>query len=47
MDVKDNDWKFWMACFFIQVNDKSLLPSINQALKQYLPVQNKARRISK
>ncbi|MBK7626287.1 MAG: ABC transporter permease [Bacteroidales bacterium] len=42
-DVKDNDWKFWMACFFIQVNDKSLLPSINQALKQYLPVQNKAR----
>jgi ABC-type antimicrobial peptide transport system permease subunit len=42
-DVKDSDWKFWMACFFIQVNDKSLLPSINQSLKQYLPVQNKAR----
>ena len=42
-DVKDTDWKFWMACFFIQVNDKSLLPSINQTLKQYLPVQNKAR----
>ena len=42
-DVKDNDWKFWMAAFFIQVSDKSMLPSINQALKQYLPIQNKAR----
>ena len=42
-EVKDTDWKFWMAAFFIQIPDKSMLPSINQSLKQYLPVQNKAR----
>jgi len=42
-EVKDSDWKFWTAAFFIQVPDKSMLPSISQSLKQYLPVQNKAR----
>jgi len=42
-DVKDTDWKIWTNVFFIQVRDKSLLSSINQSLKSYLPVQNKAR----
>jgi ABC-type antimicrobial peptide transport system permease subunit len=42
-DVKDTDWKIWTNVFFIQVKDKSLLSSINQSLKSYLPVQNKAR----
>jgi putative ABC transport system permease protein len=42
-NVKDTDWKFWMAAFFVQIPDKAMLPSINQSLKQYLPVQNKAR----
>jgi ABC-type antimicrobial peptide transport system permease subunit len=42
-EVKDTDWKFWMAAFFVQIPDKSMLPAINQSLKQYLPVQNKAR----
>ena len=42
-DVKDTDWKIWTTAFFIQVPDKSLLPSITQSLKNYLPVQNKAR----
>jgi ABC-type antimicrobial peptide transport system permease subunit len=42
-EVKDSDWKFWTAALFLQIPDKSLLPSINQGLKQYLPVQNKVR----
>ena len=42
-EVKDSDWKFWTTALFIQIPDKSMLPSINQSLKQYLPVQNKAR----
>jgi putative ABC transport system permease protein len=42
-NVKDADWKLWTSAFFIQVPDKSLLPSVSQSLKRYLPVQNKAR----
>lgn len=42
-EVKDSDWKFWTAAFFVQVPDKSLLPAINKSLKQYIPIQNKAR----
>jgi putative ABC transport system permease protein len=41
--VKDTDWKLWTNVLFIQVSDKSLIPSISQSLKSYLPVQNKAR----
>ncbi len=43
MRVKDNDWKFLTAAFFIQVPDKSLIPSIQLSLKQYNSIQNKAR----
>jgi ABC-type antimicrobial peptide transport system permease subunit len=39
----DADWKIWTTALFIQVPDKSLLPSITQSLKNYLPVQNRAR----
>jgi ABC-type antimicrobial peptide transport system permease subunit len=42
-NVKDSDWKFWCAAIFVQVPDKSTLPAITQSLKQYLPVQNRAR----
>jgi putative ABC transport system permease protein len=42
-DVNDADWKLWTSVFFIQVPERSLLPSISQSLKKYLPVQNKAR----
>jgi putative ABC transport system permease protein len=42
-DVNDADWKLWASVFFIQVPERSLLPSISQSLKKYLPVQNKAR----
>ena len=42
-DVKDTDWKFMTTVLFIQIPDKSLLPSISAGLKDYLPVQNKAR----
>jgi putative ABC transport system permease protein len=42
-NCKDADWKFMVNAFFIQVPEKSDLPSITQSLKKYLPVQNKAR----
>jgi putative ABC transport system permease protein len=42
MEVKDNDWKFTTAAFFIQVPDKSLLPSLQQSLRKYISIQNKA-----
>jgi putative ABC transport system permease protein len=41
--VKDADWKIWTSVLFIQTSNKSLIPSIAQSLKRYLPVQNKAR----
>ncbi|MFZ0280940.1 MAG: ABC transporter permease, partial [Bacteroidales bacterium] len=41
--VNDADWKFLTTCIFVQISDKSLLPSINIATKEYLTVQNKAR----
>jgi ABC-type antimicrobial peptide transport system permease subunit len=39
----DADWKNTVNCLFIQVPDKSRLSSITQSLKNYIPVQNKAR----
>ncbi len=39
----DTDWKIWTNALFIMVNDKSVLPSVVQAMKTYLPVQNRAR----
>ncbi len=42
-NCKDADWKFMITAFFIQVPEKSALPSITQSLKKYLPVQNIAR----
>lgn len=39
----DADWKNTVNCLFIQVPDKSRLPSITQSLKNYVTVQNKAR----
>jgi putative ABC transport system permease protein len=41
--VKDADWKIWVNALFITIPNKSLIPSISQSLKNYLPVQNKAR----
>ena len=42
-NCKDADWKLLINAFFIQVQEKSALPSITQSLKKYLPVQNIAR----
>jgi putative ABC transport system permease protein len=42
-EQNDADWKIWTTAFFVQVSDKSLIPSITQSLKNYLSVQNKAR----
>jgi putative ABC transport system permease protein len=39
----DADWKMWANALFVQINDKSLIPSVTQSLKNYLPVQNRAR----
>ena len=39
----DTDWKMWTNAFFIMVDDKSTIPSIIQSMKNYLPVQNRAR----
>jgi len=40
---KDTDWKLPVQALFIMVPDKSILPSVANSLKSYLPVQNKAR----
>jgi ABC-type antimicrobial peptide transport system permease subunit len=42
-ELNDSDWKTWATAIFIQVSDKSLVASITQSLKNYLPVQNRAR----
>ena len=42
-NVKDTDWKLWSNAFFIEVPDKKVLSSVVHSLKDYLPVQNKAR----
>jgi ABC-type antimicrobial peptide transport system permease subunit len=39
----DADWKFMINALFIQVTDKSLIPSLRQSLKNYIEVQNEAR----
>jgi len=42
-ELNDSDWKTWATAIFIQVSDKSLVASLTQSLKNYLPVQNRAR----
>lgn len=42
-DWNDADWKNMTTVLFIQVPDKSALSSITQSLKNYVPVQNRAR----
>ncbi len=39
-NVNDADWKFMTTVLFVQIPNKSLLPAISGALKNYLPVQN-------
>jgi putative ABC transport system permease protein len=42
-NVKDTDWKIWANALFVQIPDRSVLPTVYAGLKSYLPVQNKAR----
>jgi putative ABC transport system permease protein len=42
-NVNDADWKFNVTAIFIQVSDKSIVPSINASLRNYVAVQNRAR----
>lgn len=41
--ISDADWKLWANAFFVMIPQKSLVPSVAQSLKTYIPVQNKAR----
>jgi len=42
-ETSDSDWKTFTTAIFLQVPEKSILPSVNANLRNYLPVQNKAR----
>lgn len=42
-DLKDADWKFNTTALFLQIDDKSLVPSVTRSLAGYVDVQNKAR----
>ena len=42
-ETSDSDWKAFTTAIFIQVPEKSMLPSVIASLRNYLPVQNKAR----
>ena len=41
--VNDADWKFLTTVLFVQISNKSLIIPISEGLKNYLPVQNRAR----
>ena len=43
-NLNDADWKFMTTVLFVQIPNKSLIPSISNGLKNYLPVQNAARK---
>lgn len=42
-NLNDADWKFMTTVLFVQIPNKSLIPSVSDGLKNYLPVQNEAR----
>ena len=42
-NLNDADWKFMTTVLFVQIPNKSMLASISEGLKTYLPVQNVAR----
>lgn len=42
-ETSDSDWKAFTTAVFIQVPDKSMLSSVNANLRNYIPVQNRAR----
>lgn len=42
-NVSDAGWKQWTTALFVEIPDKKLVPSVTQSLKNYLPVQNRAR----
>ena len=42
-NLNDADWKFMTTVLFVQIPNKSMLASISEGLKTYLPVQNTAR----
>ncbi len=42
-NVNDADWRWMTRGLFVQIPDRSVLSSVTEGLKTYLPVQNRAR----
>jgi ABC-type antimicrobial peptide transport system permease subunit len=42
-EQNDADWKFLTTALFVQITDKTLVPSVSGQLRNYLAVQNEAR----
>jgi ABC-type antimicrobial peptide transport system permease subunit len=42
-ELNDTDWRFLVHAFFIQVPDRTVIPSVTSSLKSYVTVQNEAR----
>ena len=42
-DIDDSKWDSWVSATFLLVRNKENIPSINEQLKKYIPVQNDAR----
>ena len=43
-NVRDDDWNLWANACFVMIPDKSMVHSVNQALKKYVQIQNDARK---
>jgi len=43
-DVRDDNWTLWANAFFVTIPDKSMVSSVRQGLKNYIPAQNNARK---
>lgn len=42
-EIEDDKWDSWVAATFLLVKNHDNIPQINEQLKKYIPVQNKAR----
>ncbi|MFO7827558.1 MAG: FtsX-like permease family protein [Bacteroidales bacterium] len=42
-EVDDQNWDSWVAATFVLIRNQQNIPSINQQLQKYIPIQNAAR----
>ncbi len=42
-ETNDADWRLWVNAHFIMLRDRSLISPVTQSLRNFLPVQNRAR----